>query len=46
MEDKIQASAVFTGGKTLTGQARDTLEIDPMMRKAGPIDQNKKFDNT
>ena len=46
MEDKIQASAVLTGGRTLTGQTRDTLEIDPMMRKAGPIDQNKKFDNT
>jgi hypothetical protein len=28
-----QAAAVLTGGKTLTGQTRDTLEIDPMMRK-------------
>jgi len=38
-----QAAAVLTGGKTLTGQTRDTLEIDPLMRKPGPpIDQNKK----
>ena len=38
-----QAAAVLTGGKTLTGQDRDTLEIDPVMRKPGPpLDQNKK----
>jgi len=37
-----QAAAVLTGGKTLTGQNRDTLEIDPLMRKPGPLDQNKK----
>ena len=38
-----QAAAVLTGGKTLTGQNRDTLEIDPVMRKPGPpLDQNKK----
>ena len=38
-----QAAAVLTGGKTLTGQDRDTLEIDPLMRKPGPpLDQNKK----
>jgi hypothetical protein len=30
-EDK--AAMVLSGGKTLTGQKRDTLEIDPMMRK-------------
>jgi ribosomal protein L12E/L44/L45/RPP1/RPP2 len=41
--DKAQAAAVLTGGKTLTGQNRDTLEIDPIMRKAGPLDQNKKI---
>ena len=41
--DKAQAAAVLTGGKTLTGQTRDTLEIDPIMRKAGPLDQNKKI---
>ena len=38
-----QAAAVLTGGKTLTGQDRDTLEIDPLMRKpVPPLDQNKK----
>jgi hypothetical protein len=41
--DEAQAAAVLTGGKTLTGQTRDTLEIDPIMRKAGPLDQNKKI---
>jgi len=41
--DKAQAAAVLTGGKTLTGKTRDTLEIDPIMRKAGPLDQNKKI---
>ena len=38
-----QAAAILSGGKTLTGQTRDTLEIDPLMKKPGPpIDQNKK----
>ena len=32
-EKKPEASAVLTGGTTLTGQPRDTVEIDPMMRK-------------
>ena len=31
-EDKTQAAAVLKGGTTLTGQGRDTIEIDPMMR--------------
>lgn len=42
-ENQPQAAAVLTGGKTLTGQTRDTLEIDPLMRKPGPpIDQKQK----
>lgn len=42
-EDQLQAAAVLTGGKTLTGQPRDTLEIDPVMRKPRPpIDQKQK----
>jgi hypothetical protein len=41
-DNEPQAAAVLTGGKTLTGQDRDTLEIDPLMRKPGPLDQNKK----
>ena len=32
-EKKPEAAAVLTGGTTLTGQPRDTVEIDPMMRK-------------
>jgi len=31
-ENKPHAAAVMTGGSTLTGQKRDTIEIDPMMR--------------
>jgi len=27
-----QAAAVLTGGKTMTGEPRDTIEIDPMMK--------------
>ena len=32
-EKKPESAAVLTGGTTLTGQPRDTVEIDPMMRK-------------
>ena len=42
-----QASMVLKGGRTLTGQTRDTLEIDPVMRKpASPDNKNssKKTD--
>lgn len=31
-ENKPKASAVLTGGKTMTGQDRDDIEIDPSMR--------------
>jgi hypothetical protein len=40
--DKAQAAAVLTGGKTLTGQTRDTLEIDPVMRKGDPLELQKQ----
>jgi hypothetical protein len=33
-----QAAAILTGGKTLTGQTRDTLEIDPVLRKPSKPD--------
>ena len=35
------AAAVLQGGKTLTGEPRDTIEIDPMMkmRKQSPNSQ-------
>jgi hypothetical protein len=36
-----QAAAVLKGGKTLTGQTRDTLEIDPLMRKPLRPDQKE-----
>lgn len=38
-----QAAAVLSGGNTLTGEKRDTIEIDPMMKlKPGQVDQLKK----
>jgi hypothetical protein len=44
-EKKPQAAAVLTGGKTLTGTERDTVEIDPMMRnRPGQPDVTKKDD--
>ena len=35
-DNKPRASAVLSGGKTMTGQPRDTVEIDPMMKKVRP----------
>lgn len=32
-DNKPQAAAILTGGKTLTGTIRDTIEIDPVMRR-------------
>jgi len=36
-----EAAAVLTGGKTMTGEPRDTIEIDPMMKskKVSPNSQ-------
>jgi hypothetical protein len=31
-ENKPDAAAIMSGGKTLTGDKRDTIEIDPMMK--------------
>ena len=31
-DNKPKAAAVLTGGKTMTGQTRDTVEIDSMMK--------------
>lgn len=39
-DDEAQAAMVLKGGKTLTGQTRDTLEIDPIMRKANNNNNN------
>jgi hypothetical protein len=42
-ENKPEAAAVMSGGTTLTGQKRDVVEIDPMMRKRpGQPDTTKK----
>ncbi|NBP16930.1 hypothetical protein EBU95_21540, partial [bacterium] len=44
-EDKPKASAVMSGGTTLTGEKRDTIEIDPSMRvRPGQPDPTKKDD--
>ena len=42
-EKKPEAAAVMSGGTTLTGTKRDTIEIDPMMRaRPGQPDPTKK----
>jgi hypothetical protein len=46
-DEDNQAAMVLKGGRTLTGQERDTLEIDPVMRKPTNPDNknsNKKTD--
>ena len=44
-ENKPNAAAVMTGGTTLTGEKRDDIEIDPMMRlRPGQPDPFKKDD--
>jgi len=44
-ENKPQAAATLSGGKTMTGQERDIIEIDPMMRnRPGQPDITKKDD--
>ena len=47
-EKKPSAAAVLSGGKTLTGEPRDTIEIDPMMRvrpgQPDPTKDKKKDD--
>ena len=35
--EEPKAAAVLTGGTTLTGEKRDTIEIDPMMKMRKPI---------
>ena len=35
-DKKSQAAAVMSGGTTLTGQKRDTVEIDPILQRAKP----------
>jgi ArsR family metal-binding transcriptional regulator len=35
--EQPKAAAVLTGGTTMTGEKRDTIEIDPMMKKGKPL---------
>lgn len=45
-ENKPQAAATLSGGTTLTGNKRDTIEIDPAMRnRPGQPDVTKKKDD-
>ena len=43
-DNKPQAAMVMSGGKTMTGSPRDTIEIDPLMRAkpGGPNDPTTK----
>lgn len=44
-ENKPSAAAIMSGGTTLTGQKRDTVEIDPLMRvRPGQTDTTKKVE--
>lgn len=40
-DKKSQAAAVLKGGTTLTGQPRDTVEIDPILKKNKPGSPNQ-----
>jgi hypothetical protein len=41
-ETKPQARIVMSGGKTLTGEKRDTVEIDPLMKNRPDLNGNIK----
>ena len=46
-KESPQAAAVLSGGKTMTGETRDTIEIDPMMKfKVGVSDKSGQVDPT
>jgi hypothetical protein len=46
-DEDNQAAMILKGGTTLTGQTRDTLEIDPVMRKpVKPDSKIKDINNT
>lgn len=44
-DDKTDAAAVLSGGTTLTGQKRDTVMIDPVLKKSKPGVSNSLTDN-
>jgi len=41
-----KARAVMSGGTTMTGEKRDTVEIDPQMKSRPDLNGNKKDDGT
>jgi hypothetical protein len=41
-KEEPKAAAILTGGKTLTGEPRDTIEIDPMMKMRKPSPNSQK----
>lgn len=43
-EGKPEARAVMSGGTTLTGEPRDTVEIDPLMKNRPDLNGNLKDD--
>ncbi len=45
-DDKSDAKITITGGKTETGEGRDTIEIDPMMKKRLNQQQQLKKDSS
>lgn len=44
-DKKTDAAAVLSGGTTLTGQKRDTVEIDPLLKKSKPGSPNGEVGN-
>ena len=45
-DDKPNARLILKGGKTLTGEPRDTVELDPMMKNRGKMPDYKSMDKT
>ena len=45
-DDKPNARLILKGGKTLTGEPRDTLELDPMMKNRGKMPDYKSMAKT
>lgn len=43
-DDKPNARLILKGGKTLTGEPRDTVEIDPMMKNRSKMPDYKSMD--
>ena len=43
-DDKPDAKLILKGGKTLTGEPRDTVEIDPMMKNRSKMPDYKSMD--